>query len=83
MDTRANAASETEPHIKPKQLVKRAGELLREARTLLKKKGKKVDGGARDEVSLRADATEALLPTRKNDVELQPKPLYEAVVALD
>ena len=42
METRARVAEKAEPELKPRQVVKRAGELVREAETLVKKKGKRV-----------------------------------------
>lgn len=83
METRAGLASDAEPEIKPKQVVKRANELVREATSLLKKKRKKVSPEALSETSDLLEATRALLPTRKNKIELQPKELYQAVIALD
>ncbi len=79
----SSVADKAEPVLKPKQVVKRSGELVREAELLLKKKGKKVTVEKADEVRARMEAVKALIPTRKNKVELQPKPLYQAAIALD
>ena len=83
METRASMADKAEPEPKSKQVLKRAVELLREGETLVKKKGKKVSDAARSEVTTLLDTTRALVPTRRNKVELQPKPLYQSVIALD
>jgi len=83
METRAGMAEKAEPEPKSKQVLKRAVELLREGETLVKKKGKKAGDAARAEVSALLAQTRALVPTRKNKVELQPKPLYQSVIALD
>jgi len=83
METRARVAEKAEPELKPRQVVKRAGELVREAETLVKKKGKRVTEGAKAEVVGLAQATRALTPSRKNPIELDPRSLYQSVIALD
>ena len=77
------AALKAEPELKPKQVLKRAGELLREADQLTRKKRKKVAPEAVAEVEGLAERTRALVPTRKNKIELQPKALYQSAIALD
>lgn len=73
----------TERELKPRQVLKRADELMREGEILLKRKGKKVSEAAREEVGRLIDATRALVPSRKNKIELAPKPLQQSVIALD
>lgn len=66
-----------------KKVLRRAVELVREADLLTKKKGKKVGDGIRDEVIGLTEATRALIPTRKNKVTLEGKPLLKASIELD
>jgi len=91
METRATVATKAEPEPKPKQVVKRAAELLREGELLLKKKhkalfkllGPEAGDKAVAEVTGQLAATRALVPTRKNPVELEPKRLHQQVIQLD
>jgi signal peptidase I len=72
-----------EPEPSPKKIAKRAAELVREGDLLVRKKGKKISDEARAEVAASLEAVRALIPTRKNKVVLQPKPLYQAAIDLD
>lgn len=69
--------------IPPKKVLRRAIELVREADLLIKKKGKKVPEPERLAVLTLTDAARAKIPTRKNKVELEPKPLLKASIDLD
>jgi len=82
MDSGASVAS-TEPRLRPRQVVKRAGELVREGEALLRRKHKKISEDARGEVEGLLASTRALMPSRRTKVELAPKPLQQAAIALD
>ncbi len=80
----SDAATKTaEAETQPKKVLKRATELVREAELLTKKRGKKVSAEARDEVMRLTDIVRELIPTRRNKVELQGKPLLKSTIELD
>jgi signal peptidase I len=81
MSDAATRTAEPEPH--PKKVLKRAIELVREAELLSKKRGAKVSTEARDEVNRLIESTKALIPTRRNKVALEGKPLLKSTIELD
>lgn len=72
-----------EVEVAPKKVLRRAADLVREADLLDKKKGKRVADLARSEVRGLTEAARALIPTRKNKVELEPRLLLKASIELD
>ncbi|TNF24121.1 MAG: signal peptidase I [Deltaproteobacteria bacterium] len=69
--------------VSPRRLVRRAKELLKEGRTLLKKKGKRISEAGRGEVSGAIERLTAVVPTRKNGVTLDTDRVYAATMGLD
>ena len=67
----------------PRKLLRRAKELLKEARPLLKRKGERVGLAGAAEVGGAIEAVAALVPTRANGVVLDAARLAPAVARLD
>lgn len=81
MGAKVSDASEVE--VPPKKVLRRALELVREAELLTKKKGRRVEESPREEVKAKTEVVRALIPTRKNKVELEPKALLKSTIELD
>jgi signal peptidase I len=76
-------ATKAQKPISPRRLLRRAKELLKEGRGLLKKKGKVLSDGARVEVTGALDGLERVVPTRKNGVTFAERAVYDASVRAD
>lgn len=79
----AKAAAKEASTLSPRRLQRRAKELLKEGRGLLKRKGKLLADGARGEVAGALDGLEAQMPTRKNGVVWDGTRVYAASLAVD
>jgi len=67
----------------PRQLQRRAVDLLREARRIHKSKAKRVDPEAANAVAEKIATVDKLLPSRKNKIELDGPAMNRATMALD
>jgi len=86
LGSRGRAKAAKEKAVKPaspRRVMRRAKELLKEGRGLLKKKGKRVSEAARADVAGAIDRLAAVIPTRKNGVQLRPDAVFDASVELD